>query len=153
MPQSERYRINAPQVVAETIGGEAIIVNLDTGAYFSLRDTAAAIWQGLEQGESAVRITEFMAGRYAGAPAEIESAVQELIEALVGEGLIEAIGPDEAVQDIAMAGAHEGASERPAFTRPVMEKFTDMADLLLLDPIHEVDDDLGWPRATVQPGR
>ena len=29
-----RYRPNAPQVIAETIAGEAMIVNLATGHYF-----------------------------------------------------------------------------------------------------------------------
>jgi hypothetical protein len=26
------------------------------------------------------------------------------------------------------------------------ERFTDMQDLLILDPIHEVDDEAGWPK-------
>ena len=36
------------------------------------------------------------------------------------------------------------------FTNPVLEKFTDMAELLLLDPIHEVDDS-GWPNKPPNP--
>jgi hypothetical protein len=32
-----------------------------------------------------------------------------------------------------------------AFTQPVLEVYTDMQDLLLLDPIHEVDEEAGWP--------
>jgi hypothetical protein len=31
-----------------------------------------------------------------------------------------------------------------AFVAPVLHKHTDMQDLLLLDPIHEVDE-TGWP--------
>jgi hypothetical protein len=31
-----------------------------------------------------------------------------------------------------------------AFQPPTLRKYTDMQDLLLIDPIHEVDD-LGWP--------
>jgi len=31
-----------------------------------------------------------------------------------------------------------------AFEKPKLQKFTDMQDLLLLDPIHEVDE-AGWP--------
>ena len=28
------------------------------------------------------------------------------------------------------------------------ERFTDMQDLLVLDPIHEVDEEAGWPKPT-----
>lgn len=35
---------------------------------------------------------------------------------------------------------------------PVMEVFTDMADILLLDPIHDVDYDVaGWPARPASP--
>jgi len=36
------------------------------------------------------------------------------------------------------------SAERPPFTKPELHKFTDMQDLLLFDPIHEVDES-GWP--------
>ena len=32
------------------------------------------------------------------------------------------------------------------FSPPVVEKYTDMQDLVLLDPVHEVDE-RGWPHA------
>jgi hypothetical protein len=28
---------------------------------------------------------------------------------------------------------------------PVLQKFQDMKELILLDPVHEVHEDLGWP--------
>ena len=28
---------------------------------------------------------------------------------------------------------------------PVLNKYSDMQDLLLLDPIHDVDEEAGWP--------
>ena len=43
-----RYRPNAPQVIAETIAGEAMIVNLATGHYFSLQGSGADIWAEIE---------------------------------------------------------------------------------------------------------
>ena len=36
------------------------------------------------------------------------------------------------------------ASEKRPYVPPQIERFTDMQELLLLDPIHEVDD-TGWP--------
>jgi hypothetical protein len=35
------------------------------------------------------------------------------------------------------------------FSRPILTKYTDMKELLLLDPIHEVDE-TGWPNPKVK---
>jgi hypothetical protein len=35
-------------------------------------------------------------------------------------------------------------AERATFIAPVLAVYTDMQDLLLLDPIHDVDE-IGWP--------
>ena len=44
-----RYRINYPQVINETIDGEAIIINLVTGSYYSLDKTGAEVWELIER--------------------------------------------------------------------------------------------------------
>lgn len=49
MNSASQFRINAPTVISETIDGEAIIINLDTGAYYSLRETGAAVWQLIDK--------------------------------------------------------------------------------------------------------
>jgi len=41
---SKKYRINESKAISETIDGEAIIVNLDTGFYYSANKTATIIW-------------------------------------------------------------------------------------------------------------
>jgi hypothetical protein len=50
---------------------------------------------------------------------------------------------------IAEGGRVPGPSKVAAATEtmqpPVLEPFGDMQDLLLLDPVHEVDEDAGWP--------
>src|SRR5680860_793773 len=44
-----RFEVCEPGVVHETIDGEVVAINLETGAYYSLRDSAAAIWAGVER--------------------------------------------------------------------------------------------------------
>ena len=34
----------------ETIEGEVIVIDLETGSYYSLRDASADIWQGIQSG-------------------------------------------------------------------------------------------------------
>ena len=142
MNASQSYRINQPAVIAEVIDNEAIIVNLDKGAYYSLRDSACAIWELLAQQLTVPAVVQGLTARFTGAPAEIQTGVETLLAELLREELLTpGEGPVAAPPPL-----HNGNGNRPVFQPPVLEKFTDMADLLLLDPIHEVDE-MGWPHA------
>ena len=141
------YRVNSPHVISETVGGETIIVNLASGHYFSLQGTAVEVWQGLERGESAETIAFELEHRYEAGDGEIEAAVKKLLEDFAGAELI--------VEDAGANGssASNGArplqdvGERVPFVAPGFAKFTDMQDIILLDPVHEVDT-RGWPHAS-----
>jgi hypothetical protein len=126
----------------ETIEGEVILIDLDTGTYYSLRDTGAVVWQRIQDSAETSHIVDTLASTYEGSADEIGSAVADLLEELTREGLIEPVDGDtpaaEArVPTVPVAG-------RPPFSAPVLEKHTDMQDLILLDPVHEVDA-RGWP--------
>ena len=143
---SVRFKINTPPVIHQTLEGEVIVVNLDTGTYYSLDGVAAAIWGELERGASVEETVERAVGRY-GAPGPlVEPAVTRFVEELVREELIVtangAGGPGPAPATPAAAGG----SPPTHFAEPVLHKYTDMQELLLLDPIHEVDEQ-GWPHS------
>jgi hypothetical protein len=36
--------------------------------------------------------------------------------------------------------------DRQDYSDPAFEKYDDMADLILLDPVHEIDQEKGWPK-------
>ena len=40
-----------------------------------------------------------------------------------------------------------------AYTAPQIERYDDIADIMMMDPIHEVDKTLGWPRTSVDEPR
>ena len=44
------------------------------------------------------------------------------------------------------ASAPVEATERAPFVTPRLERYTDMQDIILLDPVHKVDSQ-GWPHA------
>jgi hypothetical protein len=136
------YRINAPQVIGEVIEGEAIIVNLESGAYYSLQGTGALVWTLLGSGASLENINAVVTAQYTGDAGSIAQAVLSLVEELQREGLISAV---ETAPGDSFAAAPVLPVERREFVAPVLAKYTDMADLLLLDPIHEVDAP-GWPQ-------
>jgi len=139
-----RYRVNAPQVIAETVGGETIIVNLATGHYFNLQGTAVEIWDSLTRVEPVSSIVDGLSARYDARDGEIENAVSMLLGDFEGAGLIVAAENGQAVEAVP-APAPPG--ERQPFVAPNFAAFTDMQDIILLDPVHEVDA-TGWPHAS-----
>jgi Coenzyme PQQ synthesis protein D (PqqD) len=138
-----RYRVNSPQVISETVGGETIIVNLASGHYFNLQGTAVDVWEALERGEASRSIVTALEQQYAAADGEVEAAVQELLQSLVAAELLVADGNGAAETQPAPPPS---AGERPPFVAPSFTTFTDMQDIILLDPVHEVDA-RGWPHA------
>ncbi len=140
------YRVNSPHVISETVGGETIIVNLGSGHYFSLQATAVDVWQGLERGEPAETIVLELEQRYEAGDGEIEAAVKKLLDDWVAAELIVAEENGAGAGSVAVAPAQD-AAERTPFVAPSFTTFTDMQDIILLDPVHEVDT-RGWPHAS-----
>src|SRR3970040_1383693 len=61
---SDRYRVHDEEVAAKVIDGEAIIINLTTGVYYSLDPTGSEVWSLLEAGHDLDAIAGHLGGRY-----------------------------------------------------------------------------------------
>ena len=144
MDKLTKYKINSPKVIYETIDGETVIVNLDTGNYYSLEKVGADIWALIGSGLPVPKIIEDIAIRHTGERKAIDQAIHEFFGDLQHEGLImidETQGSE--VQPVIQHRTEE-TEVLPVFENPILQKYTDMQDLLLLDPIHDVDE-TGWP--------
>jgi len=147
-----RFRINSGRAISETIDGEVIVIDVATGSYFSLRGTGAEIWDALSRDTQVEYIVDELAARYDAARAEIASSVFSLLEELEREELVVGLEDGSAQTGV---GSHEPTptqvSERRAYQRPVLEKHTDMQDLILLDPVHDISE-AGWPHKASSDG-
>ena len=142
MPTTKVYRINTPQVISENIDGEVVIANLQTGVYYSMERIGADVWPWFENGISEEDLLKAAIASYSGNPSEIEAGLGEFVGKLVAEHLIvEAPGAQSRCPNALFSTNGHGL--RP-FEKPALESYNDMQDLLLLDPIHEVDES-GWP--------
>ncbi len=139
------FRINTPQITHQTIEGETIIIDFESGAYFSTDGVGALIWEQIAQTASVEEIHQVLIQQYPHTdPAEMHSHLDEFVAQLEREALIVPVDPETPRVDN-LATAQPAA--RPAarvFEAPNIFKYTDMQDLLLLDPIHDVDEQ-GWP--------
>ncbi|BAQ64673.1 PqqD family peptide modification chaperone [Geminocystis sp. NIES-3709] len=139
----ESYQVNSSKVVAETIDGEVVIVNLEKGDYYSVVKSGAKIWNAVERELSAEKILAEILAQYDGDTETIARAVTGFIDILKNEGLILVNFDRETVNQNEELITEN--IEKVSFDLPTLEKYTDMEELLLLDPIHEVDEEAGWP--------
>lgn len=152
MNTNDCIRINIPKIVHENIDGETVILNLDDGNYYSLVGTGADIWECLENGANIRDVIERLYTKYDGVRENMEKAAHVFISELMQEGLIvtDGTGPDSG-SGCFHAKVETGNKEsKPVFEAPVLNKYSDMQDLLLLDPIHDVDE-TGWPTVKKDP--
>jgi Coenzyme PQQ synthesis protein D (PqqD) len=144
MDGNTQFRINTPDVTHEVIDGEAVIINLVTGNYYSLQAEGAEIWNLLASGARSGTVVDQMTKCYEGEPSAIHDDVLGLISQLQQEQLIlisNGVGTSAVVD---LPNEHTNGNGKPKFQTPVLHRFTDMQELLILDPIHEVDA-AGWP--------
>jgi hypothetical protein len=140
------YSVNQPNVVAEVFEGEVVVVDLVSGRYFSLLGTGALIWDLLSRGHRVGDIAEQLVRSHAEGGVDIPAAVGDFIESLVAADLIVQADPSSAVQMDEVVVL----TDKAPFASPTLETFSDLQDILLLDPIHEVDA-AGWPVAQDSP--
>ena len=143
MNDTKVYRINSPQVISENIDGEVVIANLQTGIYYSIERVGADVWPWFENGISEEDLVKTAVVRYSGDPSDIGSGITEFVRKLLAERLITEAPRGVQSRGPEGVGSVNGNCRRP-FEKPVLESYNDMQDLLLLDPIHDVDE-AGWP--------
>ncbi len=130
--------VRSPQVISEILDGEAVIIDLETGTYFSLDPVASSIWDAIAAGgTTAAGIVRGLAAAYGTAPSEAEAALAPFLARLAAERLVVPVsGPESAPAAFTKVSV--------SLSEPTLSRFDDIQDLLLLDPIHEVEE-AGWP--------
>ena len=128
------------QIVHEVIDGEVILINLATGTYFSLEGSGAETWQLLHAGTPPAEAASRLAERHGADPDAVRAHLEALVADLRRNGLLPGAPSDAAAEPPADA-------DLGTFEAPRLLVYTDMAEFLLVDPIHEADPEAGWPHA------
>lgn len=143
MAEHSHWHINEPRVVHQLMDSEVVVIHLDTGVYYSLTDSAACVWQALLAGASRATMLAALRREFAVNGAALEPALDSFLAALEAEQLISP-GSRVAAAGLAPGTSGDGGAEQRPFVPPAFKRFSDMQELLLLDPVHEVDAS-GWP--------
>lgn len=131
------YRTDVPDTASELFDGELVIAHYGSGLYYSLSETGALVWQGLRHGLSVDEVADWLGQHFVAAGNVVAEEVRAVIDRLVEEALVVEV---EASVNVGPLPTLADA----AWSTPALERFDDLQELLLLDPVHDVSD-AGWP--------
>jgi hypothetical protein len=151
MDKNSALKVNCTDVLHEIFDDEVVIINLKSGIYYSLNNSARIVWQLILENlspQQVMRVFSLAAPEENGGYGE---KIIQFIDELVKEGLVSPGEEPPVMPEETMTQKLKDFSRQlgPGFDLPLMEKYTDQQELLLLDPIHEVSD-LGWPDKSFQ---
>jgi Coenzyme PQQ synthesis protein D (PqqD) len=121
---------NTAEVAAKEVDGEAVLINLSNGMYYSMDLVGGFIWSLIENGNDLDTIADAVASRYGIEKSVATADVETLAKQLVEERLVLPSG-EEASGTPAIP---ENAPDGDAYSAPQLNKFDDMVDLFALDP-------------------
>jgi hypothetical protein len=133
-------------VTYEQLDDDVIAIHLETGMYYAFDGVAADCWSGVAAHASVDDIAAALGARFGVSTDRALDDVAAFVTGLVGERLV-VDDPEPPGLDAPAWATTYAQRQRPgAYAPPLVQRYDDLDDLLMLDPIHEVDD-AGWPVA------
>jgi hypothetical protein len=120
---------NDEEIAARVIDGEAIIINLATGSYYSMTDVGGLIWASIEQHRSVEEIAAEVSAAYDVSLERARADLLDLSAELVRCGVV-LLSPEPA----ARGESPIPPSPRLPYATPALTAYDDMRNLLALDP-------------------
>lgn len=80
--------------ITSAVGGEVVILNLNSGTYYGLEATGAYIWTLLEKPRSIQEIADMVFRQYDVDRETCERDVKALVDELLAQKLVEVVSPN-----------------------------------------------------------
>jgi hypothetical protein len=136
----KRFALNDNECASKVIDGEAVIINLSNGTYYSLENVGAHVWELLGNGLPIARIVESVTAHYDVTREQAVADVQQLIDELIAEKLLLPANDSTVATEAPLSGN----GKRLDYVTPALVTFRDMAALLALDPPLPRLEDVVW---------
>ena len=129
-----RFRLNEGTATGKIIEGEALLINVVTGRYYSLADAGCVAWVHLSSGGSLEEAVAAIVDRYDVDAGAVSDDVRALVEELLAEELLVEAGSSHAVDAPDEDSLPPRGATRRRYTGVELLTFRDMEDLLAFDP-------------------
>jgi hypothetical protein len=85
---SKTYLIRSKNVAWKVLDGESVVLNLDSGVYFTLNMTGTAVWERIDGATSLEEIGRGLCEQFEITVEQAQGDLLELTQTLLDEGLI-----------------------------------------------------------------
>jgi hypothetical protein len=123
-------RPRSEEIAAKVIDGEAIIINLANGIYYSMDKVGGLLWEMIEEGKTLEQMLGIIIARYDASQEQVRTDMEQLVNELLQENLV------TAAENNGSSNGHR-ESDQPQklpYETPKLNIYRDMGDLLALDP-------------------
>lgn len=124
----------------DTIDGETVLIDSEKGHLYLFLGVGPQVWERLLAGASCDGLVNEVTARYG---EEAAAPTRAFLDALEQAQMLR----NDLVPSPAPASASLAWPE--TFLAPTLERYDQIADILSMDPIHEVDPSKGWPHLPV----
>ena len=130
--------INSGGISFERLDGEVVIISFETGKYFNSNNSAADIFHLIENGVPQISWSGIFSSYFTGFN-DTDSGIEEFLSMAIEEKLL-------LITDTSQPNHIDLPNDylRKEWIKPALVVFDDLADLLLIDPIHDTSTS-GWP--------
>lgn len=130
--------LNSSGISCERLDGEMVIISFETGKYFNSNGAAADILYLIENSVDQSLWIQILGSAFSDFDVE-SSGIAEFLSLLLEEKIVL-----ESSEVVEKAIELPTDYQREAWQKPALLVFDDLADLLLIDPIHDTSLE-GWP--------
>ena len=138
-----RLEHNESEIAAKLIDGEAILINLSNGTYYSTDKVGGFIWELIKRNYSLSEMVETITEHYDVSAEQAKTDVETLAMELLEEEIVR-IGKWERRDE----GLMESSFPKLTYETPKLNTYRDMNDLLALDPPMPNLQDIPWEGST-----
>src|SRR5262245_6461346 len=130
---------NCASTSSEIFAGETVIIHFDRGTYFSLRGCGSGIWSVLQKPTTLDALLEIACEKSGEAPDNLETTLAAFLAQLAEHDLVRE-SAEKPSRPIVTEELLVSFAEPPS-----LEVYSDLAELIAMDPVHEIDALTGWP--------
>ena len=132
------YKLNEEKMFFDIADGQAVVINFTTGMYYGTSTLGSAVLEKLVKKADPEKVLAALKGAD-GCPEDMEANLNQFIKELLEKEILVPAN-DSDLGDIRL--------DQSAFAegfKLTLDEFAEVQDLLLADPIHDVDVEEGWP--------
>ena len=131
------YKLNEEKMFYDMAEGQAIVINFTTGMYYGTSSLGSAVLDALLAGAHAETVLNAIQS-LPDCPTDMDVQLKDFLAQLIEKEIIVPADTADVACTIDASALQDGF-------KLSVDEFAEVQDLILADPVHDVDVEQGWP--------